>query len=81
MSIFYDFLLFWVLYYTHCQGTALLILKECFTSVSKRVVIYIIINVTNISDNIIKQYYGIIKIFKVLVIVKKKQFSRTNILI
>ena len=29
----------------------------------------------------IKQYYGLIKTFKVLVIVKKKPFSRTNILI
>ena len=35
---------------------------------------------TNISNNIIKQYCGI-KLFKVLVILKKKQFSRTNILI
>ena len=39
------------------------------------------IAVTNISNNIIKQYYGIIKLFKVLVIVKNKQFSRTYILI
>ena len=37
--------------------------------------------VTNISNNIRKQYYGIIKTFKVLVIVKRKQFNRTNILI
>ena len=29
-------------------------------------------------QNIIKQCYGIIKKFKVLVILKKKQFSRTN---
>ena len=52
-----------------------------FTSISKSVVIYITITVTNIPNNIIKQYYGIIKAFKVLVFVKKKQFSRTNILI
>ena len=39
------------------------------------------LTVTNISNNIIKQYYGIIKLFKVLAIVKKKHFSRTNILI
>ena len=52
-----------------------------FTSISKSVVIYITITVTNIPNNIIKQYYGIIKAFKVLVIFKKKQFSRTNILI
>ena len=38
-------------------------------------------NVTNTSNNIIKQYYGIIKTFKVLVIVKKKEFNRINILI
>ena len=54
---------------------------KLFTSISKSVVTYIIITVTNISNNTIKQYYGIIKTFKVLVIVKKKQFSRTNILI
>ena len=35
----------------------------------------------NISNNITKQLYGIIKTFKVLVIAKKKQFSRTKILI
>ena len=52
-----------------------------FTSILQSVVTYITIVVTNISSNIIKQYYGIIKTFKVLVIVKKKQFSRTNILI
>ena len=39
------------------------------------------VTVTNISNKTTKQYYGIIKTFKVLVIVKKKQFSRTNILI
>ena len=33
------------------------------------------------SNNIIKQYFDVIKMFKFLVIVKKKQFSRTNILI
>ena len=52
-----------------------------FTYISKSVVTYIIITVTNISNSTVKQYYGIIKTFKVLVIVKKKQFSRTNILI
>ena len=36
---------------------------------------------TNISNNTIKQYYGITKTFEVLVIIKKKQFTRTNILI
>ena len=51
-----------------------------FTSISKSVGTYITITVTNISNNI-KQYYSIIKTFKVLVIVKKKQFSRINILI
>ena len=52
-----------------------------FASISKSVVTYITIAVTNISNNIVKQYYGIIKTFKVLAIVKKKQFTRTNILI
>ena len=33
----------------------------------------------NQPNNIIKQYYGIIKTFKVLFIVKKKQFGRINI--
>ena len=55
--------------------------NQIFTSISKSVVTYINITVTNISNNIIKQYYSITKTFKVLVIVKKKQFSRTNILI
>ena len=52
-----------------------------FASISKSVVTYITITVANISNNTIKQYYGTAKTFKVLVIVKKKQFSRTNILI
>ena len=52
-----------------------------FTSISKSVVTCTTITVTNISNSIIKQYYGIMKLFKVLVIIKKKQFSRTNILI
>ena len=52
-----------------------------FTFFSKSFITYITITVTNISNSIIKQYYGIIKLFKVLVIAKKKQFSRTNILI
>ena len=51
--------------------------NQIFTSVSKSVVTYINIAVTNISNNIIKHYYGIMKTFKVLVIVKKKQFSKT----
>ena len=51
-----------------------------FTSISS-VVTSIPITVTNISNSIIKQYYDIIKMFKVLVIVKKKQFSITSILI
>ena len=52
-----------------------------FTSISESVVTCINVAVTNISNNIIEHYYGIIKTFKVLVIVKKEQFSRTNILI
>ena len=42
---------------------------------------YITLTLANISNNIIKQNYGIIKTFKVLLIVKKKQFGRINILI
>ena len=42
---------------------------------------YITITVTNISNSIIKQYYVVIKLLKILLILKKKQFSRTNILI
>ena len=76
---FFYFPTFRVLYYTHCQGTAYN--KKFFTSISKSVVTYITITVTNISNNTIKQYYGTIKTFKVLVIAKKQQFSRTNILI
>ena len=53
--------------------------NQIFTSISKSVVTYINITVTNISNNIIKQYYGIMKTFKFLVIVKKKLLSRTNI--
>ena len=53
-----------------------------FTSISKTFITYITKTITNISNNnTIKQYYDIIKLFKVLVIVKKKQFSKTNILI
>ena len=55
--------------------------KKGFTSISKSVVTYITITVTNISNNIIKQYWDILKTFKVVVVVKKKQLSRTNILI
>ena len=80
-SIFYYYPTFRALYYTHCQGTVLQQKIIFFTSISKIVITYITIAVTNISNNTIKQYYGIIKTFKVLVIVKKKQFSRTNILI
>ena len=75
--------------FQHFECCTALIVKELlynnkikfFTSISKSVVIYINITVTKISNNIIKQYYGTVKMFKVLVIVKKKQFSRTNILI
>ena len=61
----------------------LLYIKKCFffTSISKSVITYMTITVTNISNNIIKQCYGIIKTFQVPVIAKKKQFSRINILI
>ena len=52
-----------------------------FTPISKSVITYITIAVTNILNNITKQFYVIIKTFKVLLIVRKKQFSRTNILI
>ena len=49
-----------------------------FTSTSKSVVTYITIAVTNISNHIIKQHYGIKKSFKVLVIVKKKQLRQAT---
>ena len=52
-----------------------------FTSISKSVITYITFTVTNISNTITKQNFGIIKTFKVLVIVNKKQFSRNNILL
>ena len=56
-----------------------LIVKELFsTSISKSVITYITLTKTNISNNIMKHYYGILKTLKVLVIVKKKQFSRTK---
>ena len=57
---------------------------KSFTSISKTFITYITITVTNISNNIIKPYYGIIKLFQVLIIVKKKKkkkFSRTIIFI
>ena len=68
------------LYYIYCQVTALHYQNHFFNSISSGVVTYITFTVTNISDNI-KQYYSITKTFKILVIVKKKQFIRTNILI
>ena len=65
------------------SGNCFTVKNQICTSISKSNVTctYINITVTNISNNIIKQYYGIVKTFKVLVIVKKNQFSRTNILI
>ena len=81
MTIFYYFPTFRVLYYAHRQGTAYSDKIKFFPSISKSVITYITIAATNISNNIIKQYHGIIKALKVLVIVKKKQFRRTNVLI
>ena len=52
-SIFYYFPMFQVLYYTHCQRTALQEKSNFFTSISKSVVTYITITVTNISNNTI----------------------------
>ena len=46
---------------------------KSFTSISKTFITYITITVANISNNIIKPYYGIIKLFQVLIIVKKKK--------
>ena len=65
------------------SGNCFTVKNQICTSISESNVTctYINITVTNISNNIIKQYYGIAKTFKVLVIVKKNQFSRTNILI
>ena len=81
MNLINSFPTFRALYYPHCQVTALQMKVNFVTSISKSVVIYITITVTNIPNNIIKQYYGTIETFKVLVIAKKKQLSRTNILI
>ena len=57
------------------------LIKSNFLLISKGVITYITLTGTIISNNIIKKYHGIIKTFKVLVIVKRKQFSRINILI
>ena len=46
-----------------------------FTSISKSVITYITLTVTNISNNMIKQYYGIVKTFKALVIVKRNSLA------
>ena len=62
-SIFYYFPTVRVLYYTHGQGTALQQKIKFLNTISKSVVTYITITVTNISNNIIKQYYGTIKKF------------------
>ena len=51
-----------VLYYTHCQGTALQEKIKFFSSISESAVTYITITITKISIYIIKQYYGIIKL-------------------
>ena len=50
-----------MLYYTKCQGI----------SFSKKVITYINLTVSNVPNDIIKQYYSIIKAIKVLVIAKK----------
>ena len=55
-SIFYYFPTFRVLHYTHCQGIALQVNIKFFTSILKSVVTYTTITVTNISNNIVKQY-------------------------
>ena len=52
---------------------------QFFTTISKSFVLQI--SMTNISNKIIKWYYGIRQTIKDLITVKKKQFSRTNILI
>ena len=55
-----------------------------FTPISKSVITYITLTQTCILNNIIKQHYGTAKTRKnkkILVIIKKKQFNRTNILI
>ena len=74
--------------FQHFECYTILIVKELLynknqssTSISENVVTYINITVTNISNNMLKQYYGMIKTSKVLVIVEKKQFIKTNSLI
>ena len=70
-----------VILHSQSRNCFILIKSFFYASISKSVVTYMTLIIINISNNIIKQYYGIIKAFKLLVIVKKKQFSRTNILI
>ena len=70
-----------VILHSQSRNCFILIKSFFYATKSKSVVTYMTLIITNISNNIIKQYYGIIKAFKLLVIVKKKQFSRTNILI
>ena len=55
--------------------------NQFLTSISKTFKTNINLIVTNISNNIIKQCRGIMKPFEVLVIIKKKQFSRLNFVI
>ena len=50
----------------------------CFTSISKIVLTYITIAVANISNNIIKQYYGIIKNVQSSSYCQKEKRKRMN---
>ena len=59
----------------HSSKCFALVKSYFFTSISKSFVTYITSTVTNISNNIMKQNYGIRKTFKVKVIVKKKNLT------
>lgn len=72
--------------YPNILSVATLIVKELpcikkiqfWTTISKNVVYYITLTVTDISNNVTKQNSNEIKIFKVLIIVQKEQFRGTN---
>ena len=87
--IIYRSLRFWKFHIFHFECLLHSLSRNCFTLIisifftshSKNVITYITLTVINMLNNKTKQYYCITEMFKALVIVKKKKFSRTNILI
>ena len=73
--------------YPNVLSVATLIVKELpcikkiqfWTTISKNV--NITLTVTDISNNVTKQNYNVIKTFKVLIIAKKEQFRGTNLFV